>query len=266
MTQQPQIKSNKLPLHVIFALEDVGIVEVPKGSNRGDSISQWLGLTNIFYDAPWCGSFVGAKSRYGKAKPNFVSASARAYAVKGYAYQLSDIIYGNYIPKPGDWRVKMRKGGGHVDIFLAWDNEKQEGFVIGGNVDDGVRIRKVTLKSMLADKSTHIVDVKGYYNYQIPKKIVYEYDTLLATVYHDMFHGRRTASGEIFDQNKLTAASNEFKLGTIVEVINPRTKKSVKVLINDRMRNKGRIDLSVKAARAIKLNRDSVIIKYKKVS
>jgi hypothetical protein len=89
------------------------------------------------------------------------SARAISFAVKGYSWKLSDIIYGRYVPKAGDYRVKTRRGGNHVDVFLSWDNEEKIGFVIGGNVDDRVKIRKVTLRSMIADGTTHITEVKS---------------------------------------------------------------------------------------------------------
>lgn len=153
------------PLHVKIALSNLGIKEEPIGSNKGDSIDVWLYRTLIKYPAPWCGSFVGNMLLQGNAGPNPLSARAKSYAVRGYAYQLSDVLYGNYIPKVGNLRIKSREGGGHVDIFISWDNEKQEGYVIGGNVGDKVAIRKVTLKSMIADRTTHIVDIKGIYYY-----------------------------------------------------------------------------------------------------
>lgn len=48
------------------------------------------------------------------------------------------------------------------------------------------------------------------------------------------FHGRKTASGERFDQNGLTAASRTLPLGSFATVTDPETNKSVKVRINDR--------------------------------
>lgn len=76
------------------------------------------------------------------------------------------------------------------------------------------------------------------------------------SIYHDKYSGRLTASGDVFSQNKLTAASNIFKLGTKVKVTNERNGKSVEVLINDRMakgiEKRGRIiDLSRAAAKEI---------------
>jgi rare lipoprotein A len=72
----------------------------------------------------------------------------------------------------------------------------------------------------------------------------------IASFYASKFNGRRTANGEIFSQNKLTAASNTLALNTWVKVTNLRNKKTVIVKITDRMhfRNKRLIDLSKIAA------------------
>lgn len=48
------------------------------------------------------------------------------------------------------------------------------------------------------------------------------------------FHGRKTASGETFNTNEMTAAHRTLPFGTKVKVINKRTGKSVFVRINDR--------------------------------
>ena len=58
--------------------------------------------------------------------------------------------------------------------------------------------------------------------------------TSFASFYHDKFNGRKTASGEIFNNRKLTAAHRTLPFGTIVQVTNLRTGKSVEVRINDR--------------------------------
>lgn len=58
--------------------------------------------------------------------------------------------------------------------------------------------------------------------------------TSFASFYHDKFNGRKTASGEIFSNRKLTAAHRTLPFGTIVEVTNLRTGKSIEVRINDR--------------------------------
>lgn len=59
--------------------------------------------------------------------------------------------------------------------------------------------------------------------------------------YSDKFHGKKTANGQIFDKNKLTAASPlkpgttipEFAFGTKLKVTNLSNGKSVVVIIND---------------------------------
>lgn len=58
--------------------------------------------------------------------------------------------------------------------------------------------------------------------------------TSFASYYHDKFNGKKTASGEIFNNRKLTAAHRSLPFGTIVQVKNLRTGKSVEVKINDR--------------------------------
>ncbi len=79
----------------------------------------------------------------------------------------------------------------------------------------------------------------------------------MASWYGPGFHGNRSASGEIFDQNALTAAHRTLPFGTHVRVTNVQSGESVVVRINDRgPYSHGRvIDLSAGAARAIGLVR-----------
>lgn len=71
------------------------------------------------------------------------------------------------------------------------------------------------------------------------------------TFYHDRFEGRKTANGEIFDQNAFTAAHWKIKMGTYVMVTNKNTGLQVIVKINDRCPKHGVLDLSHRAATAI---------------
>lgn len=75
----------------------------------------------------------------------------------------------------------------------------------------------------------------------------------MASYYGDRFNGRRTASGERFDQGELTAAHRTLEFGTRVLVTNKDNGRSVEVTINDRGPHaRGRtIDLSKEAAREI---------------
>ena len=78
-------------------------------------------------------------------------------------------------------------------------------------------------------------------------------ETGLASWYGPKFHGRRTASGEVFNQEKFTAAHRTLPWGSRVKVTNLDNGKSVDVRINDRGPfGKGRIiDVSRAAARAL---------------
>lgn len=82
-----------------------------------------------------------------------------------------------------------------------------------------------------------------------------------ASYYADFFHGRTTASGERFSQNRLTAASRRLPLGSRVTVTNADNGRSVEVVINDRGPYvKGRvIDLSRKAASELGMIEDGVV-------
>ncbi len=75
-------------------------------------------------------------------------------------------------------------------------------------------------------------------------------ETGTASFYHDKFVGRRTANGEIYSQEKLTAAHKNLPLGSWVKVTNLSNDSTVIVRINDRMPqwNQRTIDLTEKAA------------------
>lgn len=78
-----------------------------------------------------------------------------------------------------------------------------------------------------------------------------------ASFYGDGFQGRKTASGERFDQSRPTAASKDLPLGSKAEVTNLETGRSVEVTVNDRGPYvEGRIiDLSKKAAKEVGLTK-----------
>ncbi len=75
----------------------------------------------------------------------------------------------------------------------------------------------------------------------------------VASWYGPGFHGKRTASGETFNTNDLTAAHKTLPFGTQIRVTNERTGKSVVVRINDRgpYAHERVIDLSKAAAEAV---------------
>lgn len=75
-------------------------------------------------------------------------------------------------------------------------------------------------------------------------------ETGIASWYGPNFHGKRTANGEIYNQNDLTAAHRTLQMPSLVRVTNLENGRSVVVRINDRGPFKrGRvIDVSRKAA------------------
>jgi rare lipoprotein A len=68
----------------------------------------------------------------------------------------------------------------------------------------------------------------------------------VASYYHDKFVGRPTSTGEMFSNEKFTAASNTLSLNTYVKVTNLANGKYLYVRINDRMakNNKRLIDMA----------------------
>jgi rare lipoprotein A len=81
------------------------------------------------------------------------------------------------------------------------------------------------------------------------KKILYGE----ASFYANKFNGRQTASGEIFNQKKMTCACNALPFGTWIRITNLRNGKTVVVKVNDRLhpRIKRVADLSYSAAKKI---------------
>ncbi len=76
-------------------------------------------------------------------------------------------------------------------------------------------------------------------------------DTITASWYGKDHRGKRTTSGEVFDEKKLTAAHASLPLNSVVEVTNLVNGKKVQVKINDRGVEGSVIDLSLAAAKAL---------------
>jgi rare lipoprotein A len=77
----------------------------------------------------------------------------------------------------------------------------------------------------------------------------------IASYYAEEFHGRKTANGETFDMNDMTAAHRTLPFGTTVRVTHRVTGKSVVVRINDRgpFKDDRVIDLSLAAGKGLGL-------------
>jgi len=78
-----------------------------------------------------------------------------------------------------------------------------------------------------------------------------------ASYYGPGFHGKKTASGEIFNQNDYTCAHKTLPFGTKLEVVRDDNGESVVVRVNDRGPYSGKriLDLSVAAGKKIGLDK-----------
>jgi rare lipoprotein A len=87
----------------------------------------------------------------------------------------------------------------------------------------------------------------------------------LASFYGPGFQGEETASGEIFDQNQMTAAHRKLPLGSVVRVTNLENGRQVIVRVTDRgpygrnYRRGAIIDVSKGAARRLDFIEDGLV-------
>jgi rare lipoprotein A len=83
----------------------------------------------------------------------------------------------------------------------------------------------------------------------------------VASYYGKRFHQRKTANGEIFNMEELTAAHKNLPFGTMLKVTNLKNGKEVWVRINDRLpqSSKRSIDLSRGAAKKLDMIQDGIV-------
>ena len=90
-------------------------------------------------------------------------------------------------------------------------------------------------------------------------KVEYNYDeTGVASWYGKQFHGKPTANGEIFDMNLVSAAHRTLPLPSVVQVVNLKNGRSIKVRVNDRgpFAHSRILDLSRRAAQLLGFERE----------
>jgi rare lipoprotein A len=108
------------------------------------------------------------------------------------------------------------------------------------NKDTGASVQKVSIESDARKNTTQPSSSKHALRGE-------------ASWYGPGFHGKKTASGEIYDQTKFTAAHKTLPLGSRARVTNVKNGNSVEVEINDRGPFVGGriLDLSRAAAKAL---------------
>ena len=81
-----------------------------------------------------------------------------------------------------------------------------------------------------------------------------------ASYYANSFNGRRTACGETFSNDSLTAAHKSLPFGTIVKVTNLKNDSIILLRINDRMpqSNRRAIDVTLNAAKKLNFVREGL--------
>ncbi len=139
----------------------------------------------------------------------------------------------------------------HSGVATSGDKTEQRAEALAEKVEKKAKqTEKAEGKNdLVKDKVKVRTDVKG-------KPVVVQVGE--ASWYGKGFQGKKTASGETFNQHALTAAHPTLPMGTKAKVTNLETGKSVGVEINDRgPYRKGRdIDLSKEAAKEIGMKKD----------
>lgn len=111
---------------------------------------------------------------------------------------------------------------------------------------------------MLSDCAKEEAEGQGNKNQPVSQSTYNEVGE--ASWYGPGFHGRKTASGKVFNQKDMTAAHPHLPLGTEVEVTNLENKKKVEVEITDRgpyVKDRV-IDLSKEAAKKLDMKEEGV--------
>lgn len=152
-----------------------------------------------------------------------------------------------------------------VGNFRFWCAFASVALVLGGCAETKLAIH--TAKLITAPSEKEIAQARGVYKVGKPYRIMgiwyypavdYNYsETGIASWYGSQFHGKRTANGEIFDMNKLSAAHRTLPLPSRVRVTNLRNGRSISLRVNDRGPfARGRIiDLSRRTAQLLGFER-----------
>ena len=97
--------------------------------------------------------------------------------------------------------------------------------------------------------------IKGVWYY--PKEDISYSETGIASWYGPNFHGKKTANGEIFDQNEVSAAHRTLPMPSVVQVTNLENGRAMVIRVNDRgpFAHGRIIDLSKRAAQLLGFKR-----------
>ena len=130
------------------------------------------------------------------------------------------------------------------------DSQNFKSLSITERSGDQVRRQAIAAKIDIAEDEPSVIEKLN----TVASKTVRKFSqTGAASWYGRQFHGRKTASGETFDMNGLTAAHRTLPLNCYIRVTNKVNGKSVVVKVNDRGPFHGNrvLDLSYGAAKRL---------------
>ena len=147
--------------------------------------------------------------------------------------------------------VPARLINGHIFVPLRFISENL-GYIVDWDSENRIIKIIIPIPGTFDENDTRTIKI---FVPNVNEVAILYSKTGIASWYGGQFHGRKTASGEIFNQYKFTAAHRTLPFGTLVNVTSIDTGKNVQVRINDRgPHTPGRsIDLSMAAAEAIGL-------------
>jgi rare lipoprotein A len=162
--------------------------------------------------------------------------------------------------------IKARWDEAAETFVVAWGDDDLIAFdqqtMLAGTTEDPAEdaLQATNRLRRLLGNAPPLTEIEGMPEPPVEVSVVSSTYTGMASWYGPGFHGRRSASGEVFNQHALTAAHRTLPFGTQVRVTNVNTGQYVVVRINDRGPfGHGRIiDLSAGAAAQIGLQRMGV--------
>lgn len=158
-----------------------------------------------------------------------------------------------------DWRTSTRCALGLVLALTVGACSSNQSALIDPAMPEYMQLgRDPSGNVVTAYKVGNPYEVAGVWYY--PNEDYGYRETGIASWYGPGFHGKRTANGEVYDMNAMTAAHKTLPMPSVVKVTNLENGRAIKVRINDRGPFvEGRIiDLSRRAAQMLDVERAGV--------
>jgi peptidoglycan hydrolase-like protein with peptidoglycan-binding domain len=120
----PEIPSPLLIQALVIARQEIGVTEVPPGSNSGPRVNEYLHSTNLGPGYAWCAAFVyfvfeQASAKLNRVNPLFKTASCLEHwkKTKGIRIDTAQALVNNKLIVPGSiFIIRFKYGMGHTGI------------------------------------------------------------------------------------------------------------------------------------------------------